>query len=46
MVNMNKFQLISIAIVVLGFVAAFAIYPMLPEKVPIHWNIYGEVDNW
>ena len=46
MVNMNKFQLISIAIVVLGFVTAFAIYPMLPEKVPIHWNVYGEVDNW
>ena len=22
------------------------VYPILPEEVPIHWNVYGEADNW
>lgn len=25
---------------------AFYIYPMLPDKVPIHWNSSGQVDNY
>ncbi|MEI6221357.1 MAG: SdpI family protein [bacterium] len=36
------------SIVVLGIMlatAAFA-YPMLPETVPAHWNIYGQTDAW
>ena len=27
-------------------VAAFFIYPHLPEQVPIHWNLKGEVDSY
>jgi uncharacterized membrane protein len=27
-------------------IAAIVIYPHLPDQVPIHWNIKGEVDNY
>ncbi len=39
----------------LGFLLAFIlivsaynlfIYPSLPEKIPIHWNARGEIDDW
>jgi len=29
-----------------AWVAAAAIYPQLPDKIPIHWNIHGEVDGY
>ena len=30
-----------------GFLAAgFILYPMLPEQVPSHWNVKGEVDRY
>ena len=25
---------------------ALAIYPRLPERIPTHWNLHGEVDGW
>lgn len=28
------------------FLAAFLIYPRMPEQVPIHWNSRGEVDGY
>lgn len=34
-------------ILMAGFlVAAFFIYPQLPDKVPSHWNIHGQVDGY
>ncbi|WP_211321996.1 SdpI family protein [Brockia lithotrophica] len=27
-------------------VAAFSLYPQLPERVPVHWNLEGEVDRY
>ncbi len=30
--------------VMLGF--GFAVHDRLPERVPIHWNVRGEVDGW
>lgn len=27
-------------------IAGFLLYPMLPEQVPVHWNIRGEVDRY
>lgn len=27
-------------------VFTFAVYPFLPEQIPTHWNIRGEVDGW
>lgn len=29
-----------------AFVAAALIYPSLPDRIPTHWNIRGEVDRW
>jgi uncharacterized membrane protein len=25
---------------------ALALYPSLPEQIPIHWDIHGQVDGW
>lgn len=33
-------------IVALTLILAIAVYPRLPEQVPIHWNIAGEVDGY
>jgi len=43
---MHKYEKIAIILVALSFLGAFLVYPMLPEKVPIHWNIKGEADNY
>jgi uncharacterized membrane protein len=29
-----------------AFAATAAFYPSLPERVPMHWNFRGEIDNW
>lgn len=31
-------------VVALGVTAA--LYPSLPEKIPMHWNMAGEIDGW
>lgn len=36
---------LSIALVVLAFAASIALYPRLPDTIPTHWNIRGEVDG-
>ncbi|MGI9953521.1 SdpI family protein [Moorellaceae bacterium AZ2] len=36
----------AILILLLMLVAALAVYPYLPERVPIHWNAAGQVDNY
>lgn len=35
-----------LVIVAIPLIAAIMIYSHLPEQVPIHWNIRGEVDNY
>ena len=43
----NKITLVIGGILVaLNLIAGFLAYPHLPEKVPVHWNIAGEVDRW
>jgi uncharacterized membrane protein len=37
---------IAIGITLIALVATAVIYPTLPAKVPIHWNIRGEVDSY
>ncbi len=29
-----------------GMICGFLVYPHLPEQVPIHWNVQGEVDGY
>ena len=38
--------LVSLALVAGAFVASAALYPRLPEKIPIHWNIQGQIDGY
>ncbi|MDP9178210.1 MAG: DUF1648 domain-containing protein [Gemmatimonadota bacterium] len=33
-------------LVIVAVVATLAVYPRLPEQVPTHWNVSGEVDEW
>lgn len=37
---------IPILVIVLAFGASAAVYSDLPERVPSHWNLSGEVDGW
>jgi uncharacterized membrane protein len=37
---------LGVGLTVAAWVAALAAYSYLPEKVPIHWNIRGEVDGY
>lgn len=41
-----KAEIPAIVIVVVMLISAIVTYPMLPEQLPIHWNVYGEVDNY
>ncbi len=36
----------DIALVAIAFVATLLAWPHLPERVPLHWNVHGEVDGW
>lgn len=39
-------ELIPLFLMISTFIAAFYIYPTLPEKIPVHWNASGEVDGF
>ncbi|MGB9857000.1 MAG: SdpI family protein [Dictyoglomaceae bacterium] len=41
-----KRDLLVILLILLMFVSGIIVYPFLPEKVPAHWNIKGEVDRY
>lgn len=43
---MKKQTIILTIICILSFAGHLLIFPTLPDQVPIHWNIYGEADNW
>ena len=37
---------VSLALVATSFAASAVSYAFLPERIPIHWNIHGEIDGW
>lgn len=39
-------ELVLIVVVLLPCAYLLSLYSALPERVPIHWNIQGEVDGW
>ncbi|MEG1230231.1 MAG: DUF1648 domain-containing protein, partial [Flavobacterium sp.] len=41
-----KKELPIIGIVLAPFVYLGVIWNSLPERVPIHWNINGQIDDW
>lgn len=44
--KISRINWMSLFVVVLTFAVAYWYYPQLPEQVPTHWNIKGEVDGW
>jgi uncharacterized membrane protein len=44
---MTRFHIwASVALTVLAFAATVALYPSIPDVIPVHWNIHGEVDDY
>ena len=45
---MNKkiFWIIKLFIVLIMFIAAYYVYPAMPEKFPTHWNYAGQIDGY
>jgi len=43
---MKKKELIPLTIVLLTVLVAIYIYPLLPARVPIHWNAASEIDGY
>lgn len=33
-------------VIFIPLLIGLVLYPQLPEKVPTHWNFYGQVDGW
>ncbi|MEM4598752.1 MAG: DUF1648 domain-containing protein [Candidatus Diapherotrites archaeon] len=46
MLHIDKFWLLVILILTSFFVLSTYFYPKLPEQIPTHWNIKGEVDGY
>jgi uncharacterized membrane protein len=46
MTRINVHWVIAIGLVVATFAASALLYPNLPEKIPTHWNIRGQVDAY
>ena len=46
MKKMNKAFWILLAVGLVSLAALGVLYPSLPEQVPTHWNVYGEIDGW
>lgn len=41
-----KSELLFFAILLLPFFYMLIVWSKLPAQVPIHWNVYGEIDNY
>jgi uncharacterized membrane protein len=37
---------IPLLIVAAAFIASAVVYPRLPERIPTHWNLAGQPDDW
>lgn len=44
--TMKKQFIIAIGLVLIPFAYAIYLYPTLPYKIPMHFNLNGEVDGW
>jgi len=42
----NKLTWLELALVVAPFIALVVFWNQIPDRVPIHWNIPGEIDRW
>lgn len=44
--KLDKKEFPILTIILLMFIIAFYTFPLLPDMIPIHWNMKGEVDNY
>jgi len=44
--KMPKLNPYLIGLIILSFAVGILVYDHLPEKIPIHWNLEGEVDAY
>jgi len=42
-IGLSRFQL---AVALGMLLAGLLFYPRLPERVPMHWNVHGQIDRW
>lgn len=43
---MKKQTIFLLSLCILSFIGQLFLLPRMPEQIPIHWNVSGEVDNW
>jgi len=43
---MKKVEAIIIGLVLASFMVSLYFYPLMPEKIAIHWNLQGQVDGY
>ena len=41
-----KLMLLTSVVILLPIVAGVVLWPQLPDQLPFHWNMSGEVDGW
>jgi uncharacterized membrane protein len=39
-------KFVSLALLLIAFALALTLYPRLPDPMPSHWNMAGELDGW
>jgi len=42
----TKKEILPIILILAIFAIGLYFWPQLPERVPSHWNIYGQIDGW
>ena len=42
----TKKEILPISLIILAFIVGSFLYTQLPDKIPSHWNIEGEIDAW
>lgn len=43
---MKKQTIFLFILCALSFIGHLFVLSLLPDQIPIHWNVYGEADNW
>ena len=46
MTRTHVYWLIALGLTAATFAGSAVLYPSLPDKIPTHWNIHGEIDGW
>jgi uncharacterized membrane protein len=41
-----RFELVQLLIIAAMFAVAAWSWPQLPDRLPVHWNLQGQVDRW